>query len=53
MKDIRHPEVATSAFTRVFDALWRPSKGGGPGRASFEARLRSHLRMTVNRSVSL
>src|SRR5215470_14981155 len=28
----RYPEArALSAFTRVFDALWRPSKGGGPG----------------------
>ena len=35
----RHPEVrAISAFTRVFDALWRASKGDGPGRPSFEAR---------------
>jgi hypothetical protein len=46
----RHPEVrAISAFTRVFDALWRASKGDGPGAeaASFEARaLREHLRMT-------
>jgi hypothetical protein len=33
---IRHPEVAAK----------RPSKGDGPGRASFEARFRSHLRMT-------
>ena len=45
----RHPEArATSAFTRVhsppktgvnalMDALWRASKGDGPGRASFEA----------------
>ena len=35
----RHPEArAISAFTRVFDALWRASKGDGPGRSSFEAR---------------
>jgi len=27
----RHPEVrAISAFTRVFDALWRASKDDGP-----------------------
>src|SRR5579863_3747853 len=27
----RHPEVAAiSAFTRVLDALWWPSKGDGP-----------------------
>jgi len=27
---VRHPEVAAiSASTRVFDALWRPSKGDG------------------------
>ena len=38
--------AAISAFTRVFGALWRPSKGDGPGGASFEARFRSHLRMT-------
>jgi len=33
----RHPEVlgATSAFTRVFDALWRrASKGDGPNVAT-------------------
>ena len=42
----RHPEVrAISAFTRVFDALWRASKGDSRllrhhGRPSFEARLR-------------
>jgi hypothetical protein len=29
---------AVSAFTRVFDALWRASKGDGRGRASFEGR---------------
>src|SRR6202034_2188254 len=34
-----HPEVATiGAFTRVFDALWRPSKDAWPGPSSFEAR---------------
>src|SRR5262249_18260255 len=36
----RHPEVlarplpAISEFTRVFDALWRASKGDGPGDAT-------------------
>jgi hypothetical protein len=49
---IRHPEVrAISAFTRVFDALWRASKGDGQdveelGLSSFEARKSAHLRMT-------
>ena len=48
----RHPEVrATSAFTRVFDALWRASKDGRKRRCllpSFEARRcrGEHLRMT-------
>jgi len=40
---IRHPEVrAISAFTRVFDALWRASKDERPltlGPSPFEARL--------------
>ena len=27
---VRHPDAAKSAVTRIFDALWRPSKGGGP-----------------------
>jgi uncharacterized protein len=43
MSSPRHPEVrAISAFTRVFDALWRASKGDGPGAwtASFEGGLR-------------
>jgi len=41
MTENRHPEArAISAFTRVFDALWRASKGDGPGRLSFEGRLR-------------
>jgi hypothetical protein len=31
-------EAAVSAFTRVFDALWRPSLEGRTA-ASFEARL--------------
>jgi hypothetical protein len=37
----RHPEVAAiSAFTRVFDALWRPSKDEAEalGPSPFEAR---------------
>jgi hypothetical protein len=37
----RHPEVlAISAFTRVFDALWRASKDDGPSASavSFEGR---------------
>jgi hypothetical protein len=41
-KMFRHPEVrAISALTRVFDALWRASKGDGPGASadsSFERR---------------
>src|SRR5215475_10228280 len=36
----RHPEVrALSAFTRVFDALWRASKGDGPGPATRRGRI--------------
>ena len=46
--------AAISAFTRVFDALWRPSKDAAEvatllGPSSFEARWRSHLRMTGNK----
>jgi len=39
-----------SAVTRVFDALWRASKGDGPdaSAASFETHaLRGHLRMRM------
>jgi hypothetical protein len=46
----RHPEVrAISAFTRVFDALWRASKGDGQSAAAGILRgpLRSYLTMTV------
>src|SRR6478752_6800170 len=45
----RHPEVAAiRAFTRVFDALWRPSKDGGRERGAVALRgsLRSLLRVT-------
>jgi hypothetical protein len=43
----RHPEVAArSALTRVFDALWRPSKDA-EGPSPFEARPSAeHLRVT-------
>jgi len=35
----RYPEVrAISAFTRVFDALWRASKDDRPGPSPFEGR---------------
>jgi hypothetical protein len=46
----RHPEVrAMSAVTRVFDALWRASKGDGHSAAAGILRgpLRSYLTMTV------
>ena len=39
-----------SAFTRVFDALWRASKGDGPGASAVHPSKRAcgaHLRMTV------
>jgi len=39
----RHPEVrAISAFTRVFDALWRASKDARPGPSPFEGRGACH-----------
>jgi hypothetical protein len=40
---------AMSAFTRVFDALWRASKGDGQSAAAGILRgpLRSYLTMTV------
>jgi hypothetical protein len=43
-----------SAFTRVFDALWRPSKDDGPSASAgiLRGSLRSHLRMTANRQIS-
>jgi hypothetical protein len=46
----RHPEAAAiSAFARVFDALWRPTKGDGLDVEAVILRgsLRSYLRMTI------
>jgi len=45
----RHPKArAISAFTRVFDALWRASRDDGPGPSACILRgpLRGRLRMT-------
>jgi hypothetical protein len=45
----RHPEVAAiSAFTRVFDTLWRPSKdsSGEAEAVALRGSLCSHLRVT-------
>src|ERR1700722_3408361 len=42
------PGTNAIAFARRWPCTARPSKGGGPGRSSFEARKGSRLRMTDN-----
>lgn len=50
----RHPEMAaTSAFTRVFDPLWRPSKGDGLGRHPSRRAKGVRLRMKGPRILDL